>query len=106
MKFILIGSCLPNQKPEDMMKTAKALHSALPLDLRLTNLAVSSDFRTVFAMAETDDAAALYRLAAETAACLAFQIHTVMEFKTAQEALGSFQETLSSVHDVVARASR
>ncbi len=106
MKFMLIGSVLPNQKPEDMMRTAEALHSALPHELKLSNLAVSSDFRTVFAMAETDDAAAIYRLTAETAACIAFQIHAVMEFKTAHEALGSFQATLGSFQKVGARVSR
>ncbi len=94
MKFMVVGNALPTATPESMRSAAAALRGAMSSQLKVQYVATSGDFRTVFARVETDDAQSLYTLAAAGAECLAFQIHPVLEFTTAESALDNFQGVL------------
>ena len=94
MKFVIVGTALPTATPEAMQSTAKALLGAVK-GIKVSRVAASSDFRTVFAHVDADDAADLYKLAAAGAACIAVQIHPIQEFTSADAALGNFQKALA-----------
>lgn len=94
MKFMVVGTALPTATPESMRNAAGALRGAISEKIKVQYVATSSDFRTVFARVESNDAQALYGLAAAGSECLSFQIHPVQEFTTAESALDNFTTVL------------